>query len=306
MKFKPMLAKRAEKPFSSPDYIFEVKWDGIRAIAYTGEDPSLRSRNDVELLPLFPELGDLRDMDLAVLDGELVVFREGRPDFQLLLQRINAQPFKAEVLSKRYPATYIVFDLLSYRDRVIIEKKLLERKKLLEEIDPGRRIAVSMYIDTHGEELFEAVIQKGLEGIIAKKKDSPYLPGKRSNYWLKIKGRKSADFVVIGYLPGKGERSSSFGSLTLGVYSSGELVPVGRVGTGFSKEMLEYIKSKLKPLPEHTGREIRVKPEIVVEVEYGGITKDMKLRFPRFVRLRPDKKPEECTADQLIMINGNY
>jgi len=301
MKFKPMLAKRAEKPFSSPDYIFEVKWDGIRAIAYTGENASLRSRSDAEILPLFPGLEELENMEKAVLDGELVVFRKGKPDFQLMLERINAQPFKAEVLSKRYPATYIVFDILSYRDSVVIEKELMERKKLLEEIDMGRQIVVSMYIDTHGEELFTAVIQKGLEGIVAKKKDSPYLPGKRSNYWLKIKRRKSADFVVIGYLPGKGERRDSFGSLSLGVYKSGKLIPVGRVGTGFSSEMLKYIKNMLKPIKHESGKEIKVKPEIVVEIEYDGVTRDLKLRFPRFIRLRPDKKPEECTVEQMIL-----
>lgn len=311
MLIKPMLAKSAEKPFSSPDWIFEVKWDGIRAIAYVDEELSITSRRGNELLHAFPELSELRGLvtGSAILDGEVVVLRGGKPEFQLAIERLNAPALRVSYLARRFPASYVVFDILRLNGEWLLKKPLMERKRILEEaLKEGRHVVIADFVEEQGEEYFEAALKLGLEGIVAKRKTSVYEPGKRSGDWLKIKRIKSVDCIIVGFTRGKGEREESFGALLLALYEGKAMRYVGRVGTGFDRGTLQSLREKLEKLRtdelELKGYEgIRgasfVRPELVAEIAYDSVTRDFKLRMPRFVRLRDDKPPEECTVEQL-------
>jgi DNA ligase D-like protein (predicted ligase) len=311
MLIKPMLAKSAEKPFSSPDWIFEVKWDGIRAIAYVDEELSITSRRGNELLHAFPELSELKELvtGSAILDGEVVVLRGGKPEFQLAIERLNAPALRVSYLARRFPASYVVFDILRLNGEWLLKKPLMERKRILEEaLKEGRHVVIADFVEEQGEEYFEAALKLGLEGIVAKRKTSVYEPGKRSGDWLKIKRIKSVDCIIVGFTRGKGEREESFGALLLALYEGKAMRYVGRVGTGFDRGTLQSLREKLEKLRtdelELKGYEgIRgasfVRPELVAEIAYDSVTRDFKLRMPRFVRLRDDKPPEECTVEQL-------
>ncbi len=310
-RYKPMLAKEADKPFSDKDWIFEVKWDGFRAIAYINKELSLRSRNEKELLQNFPELEELKHLaQNVVVDGEIIVLKEGKIDFQTLLERGKAVPSMKMALAKQtWSASYVIFDILEKDDKSLIDLPLLERKKTLKEaIKESDHILLSDYVEEKGETYYQAVMQKGLEGIMAKKKDSPYEPGVRSNNWLKIKKLRTCDCVIFGYTHGTGARAKTFGALLLGLYDKGEkAVYVGKVGTGFSDKMLTSLmddlrKLKTEDVPFQANVDERVswlKPTLVCEVTYQVLTNDGKLRMPRFQRLRTDKLPNDCTTSQL-------
>jgi DNA ligase D-like protein (predicted ligase) len=310
-KYKPMLAESARAPFTSKEWIFEVKWDGIRAISYINQTFSIRSRNQKELKDNFPELEELRHLTKnAVLDGEIIVMKEGRPDFQVLLERKQKTSRKdIEYLSKRFPATYVVFDILEKDGTPLLDLPLIERKRILEKfVKEGEHIVLSLFVDEIGEAYFEAAIARGFEGIMAKKKESPYRPGMRSSEWLKIKKTKSCDCVIFGYTKGEKSRGETFGALILGLYDGDTPIYVGKVGTGFSEENLEKLKTIFKPIEADAevlhevdiSEEITwLKPKLVCEVRYQSITKDGKLRMPRFYRMRFDKSPKECTIKQI-------
>jgi DNA ligase D-like protein (predicted ligase)/DNA ligase D-like protein (predicted 3'-phosphoesterase) len=308
--YKPMLAKPASKAFSSGDWIFEIKWDGIRAISYVGEQLSIRSRNNVELVERFPEFMELKDLaNNTVLDGEIVVIK-GRTDFQTLLERSRASFIEdIEFMAKKYPATYIVFDILEKDGNPIIGLPLIERKRILRSsVKESRSIVLSVFVEEQGEAYYRAALEKGVEGIMAKKKDSIYEPGLRSSNWLKIKKLTSCDCVIFGYTKGKGVRVASFGALILGLYDEENAVYVGKVGTGFSEDnmksllqIFEDLETKIETLKGvEIAEEITwLEPRVVCEVEYQTITKDGKLRLARFRRLRSDKNPLECTVEQV-------
>ena len=309
-KYKPMLAKPTSKPFNSGDWIFEIKWDGIRAISYIGETLSIRSRNDIELIDKFPELLELKDLARnTVVDGEIVVITE-KSDFQILLERIRARfPGDIEFMSEKYPATYIIFDVLERDGNSLIDLPLIERKRLLKDyVKESRNIVLSVFAEEQGEAYYTAALKKGVEGIMAKKKDSTYEPGLRSGNWLKIKKLASCDCVIFGYTKGEGARGASFGALILGLYDEDYPVYIGKVGTGFSDEGIRELLGNfegLKTVKETLkGVEIAEKitwlePKLVCEVEYQTVTRDGKLRLARFKRLRSDKSPLECTTDQI-------
>lgn len=309
--YKPMLAQSVDVPFSSADWIFEVKWDGIRAISYINEKLSVRSRNQKELLDNFPELEEIKSLARnMVIDGEIILMRDGKADFQLLLQRVQKTSQKdIEYLARKFPATYIVFDILEKDGESLIDKPLIERKKLLNEnVGEGKYIVHSMFVDETGEMYYEAALQKGVEGIMAKKKLSRYEPGKRSSSWLKIKPLKSCDCVIFGYTEGEGSREKTFGALILGLYDGADPVYVGKVGTGFSENDLESllkIFNDLKGGEKHlagvdsSDKITWLRPELVCEVGFQMVTADGRLRIPRFRGLRVDKMPEECTMGQL-------
>jgi DNA ligase D-like protein (predicted ligase) len=309
--YKPMLAQSIDVPFSSADWIFEVKWDGIRAISYLDENLSIRSRNQKELLHNFPELEEIRSLARnAVIDGEIILMRDGKADFQILIQRIQRTSLKdIEFMAGKFPATYIVFDILEKDGESLMDKPLIERKKILEEtVGEGKYIVHSMFVDEIGEVYYESALQKGVEGIMAKKKLSHYEPGKRSSSWLKIKPLKSCDCVIFGYTEGEGSREKTFGALILGLYDGANPVYVGKVGTGFSDDDLESllkIFNNLKGGEKHlagvnAGEKITwLRPELVCEVGYQMVTADGRLRIPTFRGLRVDKTPEECTIGQL-------
>ncbi len=312
-RIKPMLGVRG-KPFSSQDYLFEIKWDGTRAIAFVDLDNErirIQNRRLMEISHRYPEL-ELLDFvsENAVLDGEIVVFEGTKPSFYLLQQRDHVENrFKASILAKKIPANYFVFDVLyTETNGWIFKKTLEERKKILEEIgSETKRIALVDYIEGKGEELYERVCRAGIEGIVGKKKTSPYIPGKRSEFWIKIKKRNTGDFIIVGWLEGEGERSETFGSLILALKSGNDFVHVGQVGTGFDSEFLRWFSKKLKEIeikepyfPIEVQRTVHwCRPEYVCEVEFLELTSDLKLRAPVFLRLRNDKSPDDCRLEDL-------
>jgi bifunctional non-homologous end joining protein LigD len=312
-RIKPMLGVRG-KPFSSQDYLFEIKWDGTRAIAFVDLDNErirIQNRRLMEISHRYPELELLNFVsENAVLDGEIVVFEGNKPSFYLLQQRDHVESrFKASILAKRTPANYFVFDVLyTETNGWLFKKTLEERKRILDGVgSETKRIALVDYIEGKGEELYERVCRAGIEGIVGKKKNSPYIPGKRSDFWIKIKKRNTGDFIIVGWLEGEGERSETFGSLILALKSGNGFVHVGQVGTGFDSEFLRWFSKKLKEIeikepyfPIEAQRTVHwCRPEYVCEVEFLELTSDLKLRAPVFLRLRNDKSPEDCRLEEL-------
>jgi DNA ligase D-like protein (predicted ligase)/DNA ligase D-like protein (predicted 3'-phosphoesterase) len=309
--YKPMLAKPAEQAFNDPDWIFEIKWDGFRAIAYVEEPFSLRSRNGKELKKNFPEFAQLTALARnVVLDGEIVVMNDGVPDFQALLKRgqiVSAEEIQRQ--AQHAPAVYIIFDILEKGGKPLTQRPLTERKAILQDsLKEGSNILLCDFIEEKGEDYYGLIIEKGLEGVVAKRKNSLYEEGLRTGSWLKIKKLKSCDCVIFGYSRGENVRSETFGSLLLGLYTeAGKPVYVGKVGTGFSEETLRRLMNKFKKIPadrvpltlETSDTVMWLKPKLVAEIVYQVLTKDGKLRMARFKRLRDDKPPEQCTLDQL-------
>lgn len=308
--YKPMLARSADNPFSSDEWIFEVKWDGIRAISYVDDELSVRGRNQTELIHNFPELAELKNLaGNCVLDGEIIVMKNGLADFQTVIKRNQSMAHDMENLSLEFPATYVVFDILEKDGSPLLDVPLLERKTILKNsVREGKYVVLSLFVEDKGESYFRAALEKGVEGIMAKKKQSPYEPGKRSNNWLKIKQIKTCDCVIFGYTGGKGSRDKAFGSLVLGLYDGENPVFIGKVGTGFSYQFMEELKSSMDKymIEKETLRGVDtnhditwLRPELVCEVGYQTVTEDGRLRIPVFRRLRNDKTPRECTIEQL-------
>jgi DNA ligase D-like protein (predicted ligase)/DNA ligase D-like protein (predicted 3'-phosphoesterase) len=310
-RYSPMLARDAEAPFDSPDWLFEIKWDGIRALCAVSRsgEVSLRSRNGRELLGVFPEIREISGLapESSVLDGEVVAMKGGKPDFQSLMQRAQkTAPEEISYLSKVLPVIYIVFDFLECRGNPLVGLPLTRRKALLaQEVHEGPHVVLSRPVEEKGKEYFEVAKRKGMEGVIAKKKSSIYEPGIRSGNWLKITTILTCDCVVFGYTQGQGERRSTFGALVLGLYDGTTPVYVGKVGTGFSRKGREELLEQLvllkegEPLPGAESGAKWVIPVMVCEVAYMAVTRAGMLRAPRFLRQRPEKKPEECGIDQL-------
>jgi DNA ligase D-like protein (predicted ligase)/DNA ligase D-like protein (predicted 3'-phosphoesterase) len=307
-----MLARVAPKPFSDTNWIFEIKWDGFRAIAYVEEPYSLKSRNGKELKHNFPELEELNKLSgNVVVDGEIVVMREGKPDFQALLERGQVvSPNEIQRQAQRAPAIYVVFDILEKDGNPLTKLPLMEWKKFLKaSLKEGKNVLLSDFIEEKGEVYYKLVLDKGLEGVMAKKKESYYEEGLRTGSWLKIKKLRTCDCIIFGYTKGADSREITFGALLLGLYDTdGKPVYVGKVGTGFTQEMLgiltdkfEKLKTDVAPFKPEVGDVVTwLEPKLVCEVIYQVVTRDIKLRMARFQRLREDKSPAECTLDQII------
>ncbi|MGC1120018.1 MAG: non-homologous end-joining DNA ligase [Candidatus Methanofastidiosia archaeon] len=301
--YQPMLARSAD-PFTDKDWIFEVKWDGTRAISYINCRATFINRRGANITYRYPELQITDNVTRpCVLDGEIVVLVQGNPSFSNLQRREHIDdPFKIQVLSTQLPAVYIVFDILKVDDRNLTQTPLLERKRILQQtVSESERLLICPFIQEKGENYFKAVIESGFEGIMAKKKDSLYYPGKRSGYWLKIKRTTTADCIIGGFTQGEGVRESTFGALVLGVGCPLEFV--GKVGSGFTEDDLTHISNLLTQIetdenpfsaPVPVDKIHFVKPEYVCEVKYQQITHDNKLRAPVFLRMRYDKNPAEC------------
>jgi bifunctional non-homologous end joining protein LigD len=315
----PMLATLTSSAFDDPDWVFEPKWDGIRAIAICGEDTRLISRNDRDITVAYPELRRLNDRVVALdamLDGEIVAFEDGIPSFQRLQQRMHLRnERRIEQMSKQVPVAYIVFDLLYLDGKDLTGMAFEERRERLEEIVvPSERVQVSPVTHGDGLALFQAAAQQGLEGIMAKKRLSLYKPGARSREWLKIKIVFDADVVVAGWTEGGGRREGSLGSLVMGVYDGEDLRYVGNVGTGFNRESLADALDRLRDLEEtappfptgvlRSRAELNqahwVTPSLVARVEHRQLTSAGRLRAPSFQGFREDKDPKDCTWAQLI------
>lgn len=309
--YTPMLARPAGRPFDDPEWMFEVKWDGVRAISYVSDTLSVRSRNNVELLDRFPELMELKELcENVVLDGEIIVFREGKSDFQAAARRTQtSEPGDVERLAASSPATYVVFDVLEVDGVSIIDQPLERRVEMLKtRLREGRHVTRSIPIEGRGVEFYEAATQRGLEGVMAKRRGSTYQPGARSSDWLKIKQLKTCDCVVFGYTPGEGARKQSFGALLLGLYSDDAPVYVGRVGTGFTDTQLRETREALEGLrveapwfeePDIPRGAVWVEPKLVAQVGYQELTEDTRLRAPRFQGFRDDKPPRLCSLAQV-------
>ncbi len=306
---KPMLATIVKEPFDHPDWIFEVKWDGYRAIAEIRKGGvSLYSRNGISFAKKFiPVVDSLRKLGFdAILDGEIVVVDdEGRPDFQML-QHYHE--------SGSGHLLYYVFDLLHLRGHDLTNLPLLKRKELLKRTLPsGPKIRLSDYIWNEGVLFYNVVKDKGLEGIIAKHAHSAYEMGRRSRQWLKVKMQLTQEGVIAGFTePGGGRKY--FGALVLGVFEGNELIYAGHVGGGFTVKNLKEIREKLEPLiqeecpfnvkPETNAPVTWVKPDIVCEVSLSGWTEDVVMRQPIFLRLREDKTASEVVLEKPLMSGG--
>jgi bifunctional non-homologous end joining protein LigD len=309
----PMLAQIGKgTPPSGPDWLYEIKWDGVRAICYI-QNGRVRmvSRNGNLMERQYPELSVLPHhvkATAAILDGEIAALDDrGLPSFELLQSRINVADASAiATLSRNKPVVIFLFDLLYLNGRDLRGEPLLERKRLLKEIlQPTDTIRYSEHFPGTGAELLEAAKAQGLEGIIAKRASSFY-ESRRTSDWVKFKLVSSDEFVLCGMI--KGEREP-FGALALGIYDKGKLKWAGNVGTGFDRRKMDAIHERLAPLatekcplePEKDLPQkgvIWTRPELVCEVRFSNWTDDGKLRAPVWIGLRPDIDPQECTRDE--------
>lgn len=304
---EPMLATLGEHAFSDPNWLFEIKWDGVRALARIDDSAlTLRSRNGADITKRYPELAVLPQAfaaSQAIVDGEIVALDErGLSSFERLQERMHVRA-PSEHLVSQTPVVYFAFDLL-YCDGYDLRKApLLERKQLLQRlVHASERFRYADHQMEHGKELFELAKQTGLEGIVAKCADSPYVSD-RSAYWMKLKVTNTLDAAVGG---GTASRTPAlpFGSLLLGLYQGKKLRFIGHVGSGFDGKKLEEISGKLKELatadcpfdvvPETNEKPSWVEPALVARVKFSGWTQEHVLRHPVFLALREDARPTDC------------
>jgi bifunctional non-homologous end joining protein LigD len=302
---QPMLASSGE-PFDRAGWLFEFKYDGYRLFAdKNAQNVTLLSRNGLSLTDRFPEIAKAVSMlpfDQLLIDGELVVLdRSGRPSFSDLQTRVAVTDRASiAVASRHQPATFFAFDLVEALGRNLRELPLLERKKLLVQMLPTvGPVRYSIHIEDQGRATFTAAQQLGLEGIVGKRAASRYQSG-RSPDWIKVRTRKTGDFVVVGWTPGRSD-ATDLGALVLAEYRSGNLTLVGRVGSGLTSSQRKELKPKLipQPTPSAIGDSDAsvvhwVKPELVCEAAFREYTTAGHLRQPVFVRIRTDKTPAEC------------
>ncbi|RRQ46001.1 DNA ligase D [Chryseobacterium sp. SC28] len=293
-----MLCKTTDKAFDDPEWAFEIKWDGYRAIAdLRHEEMRLYSRNGLDFSQKFKKITQalkIQEHEM-VLDGEIVAYDDkGKPNFQWL-QQIGDNPNLVLI--------YQVFDLLWLNGHSTEELSYLQRRELLKEaLIQNEIIQFSDHILENGKEFFNAATEMGLEGIVAKKTDSIYKENLRSSDWLKIKNNQTDEAIICGFTEPKGSRSK-FGSLILGKYLGGEIVFCGHTGTGFDDQRLTELHALMKPLitdksafkitPKTNAKATWIKPELVAEIKFTEITKDHIYRHPVFLRLRDDVKPED-------------
>ncbi|MDQ4024983.1 MAG: non-homologous end-joining DNA ligase, partial [Actinomycetota bacterium] len=320
----PMLATLVEDPFDSDDWIFELKWDGVRALGVCSDTTALISRNRNDVTVCYPELHNLHTRLVcldAIVDGEIVAMSGGRPSFEKLQSRINLQnPRDIERAAKTTPVTYVIYDLLYLDGKTLMDLPLHERKELLDAlVVPSEKVQVSHCTSGEGIALFEFARANRIEGIVAKKSTSVYRPARRSRDWQKIKTLWDADVVVGGWSKGEGNRSSTFGSLLVGAYADEGLCFLGSVGTGFSDKTLDEVIPLLRerassscPFAEDPsgmrggrwGKVLKdpqwIEPSLVARVEFRELTSGNKLRAASFKGLRFDKDAEDCRLEDLV------
>jgi bifunctional non-homologous end joining protein LigD len=304
----PMLATIHNQPFDDSTWVFEVKWDGYRAIAEVGKTVRLYSRNGLSFMEMYPKVTEAVKgiKTTAVLDGEIVVYnKNGKPDFQQLQRYADNQ---------RQQIVYYIFDCLELNGKSVAHLSLLDRKALLHQLIPENHpiLKISEHIAGEGKDFFDHVVKLGLEGMIAKKADSRYFPGKRSKEWLKIKNINTQEAIIAGYTQPRGSREC-FGALILGIQDHGKLKYIGHTGTGFDQKTLKGLFEKFKSIERKQSpfsEKIPVKsnvtwldPSLVCMVKYTELTADGILRHPVFMGLRLDKSAREAnTIDKPIKI----
>ncbi|HSR24401.1 MAG TPA: non-homologous end-joining DNA ligase, partial [Candidatus Eisenbacteria bacterium] len=311
---RPMLATTGELPAGDEQrrWAFEMKWDGVRAVVYVDRGTvRVLTRNDREVAATYPELRGLAEALGArrvVLDGEIVAFDDtGRPSFGTLQQRMHVQRPSAS-LRAQVPVTFLAFDVLYLDGESLLGRTYDERRAVLESLGlDGPHWATPPAFEGDGEAARRASREQGLEGVLAKRRDSAYEPGRRSRSWVKVKHFLTQEVVIGGWKPGEGRRSGGIGSLLLGVHDAetGELRYAGHVGTGFTVRMLDDLERRLARMgrktppftdevPRAQARDARwVTPALVGEVAFAEWTRDGRLRHPSWQGLRPDKSAGE-------------
>ncbi|WP_309110996.1 non-homologous end-joining DNA ligase [Saccharothrix sp.] len=307
----PMLATAAEGlPERNGAYAYEFKWDGVRAVARVeGGRVRLVSRLGNDVTATYPELqglGESLGSTQVLLDGEIVALEGGRPSFGALQQRMHASGAQARRLVSKVPVTYLVFDVLHLDGSSLLNMPYARRRELLEGLDlRGPHWATPRAYPGAGPEVLAASREQGLEGVVAKRLDSPYTPGVRSPHWVKITRVAAQEVVVGGWRPGEGKRKGVVGALLLGIPEGDGLAFVGSVGTGFGEAELRSLTARLRELevrrspfvtevPRERARGARwVRPELVGEVVHRQWTADGRMRFPTWRGLRPDRSPAE-------------
>jgi bifunctional non-homologous end joining protein LigD len=315
---RPMLATAGELPPPAQDdqWAYELKWDGVRILAHvTPERVRLVGRSGIDATIAYPELGGLSGAlggRTTVLDGEVAVLGpDGSSDFQALAPRMHVRSAaRAHELALRVPVTYVVFDVLSVDGRSTLALPYPRRREVLDGLlSTGPHWQVSPSFHGGGRDLLEASKRLGVEGIVAKRLDSPYRPGLRSPEWIKIKNLNTQEVVIGGYTVGDGRREGTFGSLLLGLPVPEGLTYVGAVGTGFDDAALEELSGQLRRLrqtespfvggvdPRHVRAARWVSPQLVGEVAYGQWTTDNRMRHPVWRGLRPEKIAAEVVRE---------
>jgi bifunctional non-homologous end joining protein LigD len=313
-RIEPMMAKLGTAiPKPDTAWGFEFKWDGIRALAYVeGGVVRLISRSGEVVTPRYPEvhaIGRALGSREVILDGEVVALDEkGRPSFEEIQQRMGLTS-DSEVRRKMkvVPVTYMIFDILWKDGHSLLDTPYSERRRLLAQLKlSGQSWQTPPFEKGGGQAMLDASAKAGLEGVMAKKLDSFYEPGRRSGTWVKIKNHNRQELVISGWLDGEGKRQGHPGALLVGYYDKGKFVYAGKVGTGFTDAMLDKLQSALKPLaqeknPFDVGSPPRaahfVKPKLVAEFEFVEWTRSGQLRAPSFKGLRTDKPAREVVRE---------
>lgn len=296
---KPMLIAEQVDPYDDPDSIFELKVDGIRCIAYCDNTSvDLRNKRDIKLLPRFPELVDIYKycQKKCILDGELNILINGKPDFYEVQKRtLLSDPFKIQLAYTKHPANFVAYDVLYYKDKLITDLPLIERKQILDNIVlENQLISVSRYVETSGKMLFELTKQQNLEGVVGKKKDSLYWFGKRTKDWNKIKVMADYEAIAIAYIP----KANNMTSLVLAKYNTNNrLIITNHVTLGVSLSKLKqygikYSNCPFSEIPKGHEYAVWIEP-VVCTIEYMPSEKG-GLRQAVFKGIRDDKLPEEC------------
>jgi len=315
---RPMLATLGQLPPERDDgrYGYETKWDGVRTVAYVSAGHvRLLSRNDLDVSRTYPELAGLGDVLAvpAILDGEVIAYdvTSGRVSFAALQPRMHQQsPAAISRWAQQVPVAYCVFDLLHLDGNSTVTLPYVERRALLADLDlDGPHWMVPPHVVGGGAAALAVAREAGVEGIVAKRVDSVYEPGRRARTWIKIKNTATQEVVIGGWRPGQGNRTGAIGSLLLGIPSASGLAYVGQVGTGFTREMLADLARRFEPLarpsspfatavPTADARQAHwVAPDLVGEVEFTEWTRDERLRHPSWRGLRLDKSPAEVVRE---------
>jgi bifunctional non-homologous end joining protein LigD len=306
-RLEPMLSTLADHPFSDPGWLFEIKWDGVRALAWIADGGvTLRSRTGADITKRYPELASLPDALAArqvILDGEIVALdAQGRSDFERLQERMHVRAPSERLLSQ-IPIVYYIFDILYCDGYELRKAPLIGRKQLLQRLlHASERFRYSDHQLEHGKELFELANESGLEGIVAKRADSLYV-SERSTNWVKLKVTQTLDAVVGGWTAPR-TAAIPFGSLLLGLYQGKKLRFIGHVGSGFDGKKLKELSAQLKGLaasscpfdaaPETNEKPSWVSPKLVARIKFSGWTQEHSLRHPVFLALREDVRPIDC------------
>lgn len=313
----PMLARAGPLPPDDGNWALEMKWDGIRSLASVA-DGSVRlvSRTGENITAAYPELTGLAAAlagRQALLDGEIVALGgDGWPDFGILQRRIHVRsPAAARRLAATAPVTYLAFDLLSVDGQPLLGEPYRQRRAMLESLglDGPHWQTPPSFTGMAGADVLALSRRHGLEGVVAKRLDSPYEPGRRTGSWVKIKNLRHQEAVIGGWQPGEGGRAGRIGSLLVGVQEPGGLAFAGHVGTGFSQQTLRMLGDLLAPLrraaspfatpvpPAQARTAVWAEPALVIEVAFAGWTKTGRLRAPSYRGLRPDKDPSQVVRE---------